>query len=63
MELGIFILGGFSLFVFYKDHQRHLGSRGVGSKGERRCWNTQFSRQLHDYELEGVEAFFRQVKL
>ena len=30
--------------------------------GERGCWNPRFSRQLHDWELEEVEAFLKQLQ-
>lgn len=29
---------------------------------ERGCWNSHFSRQIHDWELEWVKAFFRRLQ-
>ncbi|RVW95672.1 hypothetical protein CK203_031579 [Vitis vinifera] len=30
--------------------------------GEGRCWNPRFARQIHDWELDEVETFFRKLQ-
>lgn len=31
--------------------------------GEGRCWNPRFTRQIHDWELDEVETFFRKLQV
>ena len=31
-------------------------------EGEKKCWNSHFSRQFHDWELEEVEVVFRKFQ-
>ena len=53
---------GFSWVVFHSHCQGCMGNLGVGAGAEGSVWNPRFSRQIHEWELHGVEAFFRRLQ-
>ena len=58
-----FIFGRiFSVFVLFSHKQRYMGCGCVGVVWGSGWWNSRFSRQFHDWELEGVMDFFQELQ-
>ena len=54
---------GFPNVVFCNRLQRRMGSNGVGGGWKGGRWSSCILRQLHDWELGGVEAFLRNLHM